>query len=94
MDPFCRNAALQPLGTGVQALGMGAFRTRINMEFVLGPMIFSGLGIRTLQCEVELHIASSSFAQPSLEWTLGVLGSWLVLTLSCGPHLGCGLMQI
>lgn len=76
MDPFCRNAALQPLGTGVQALGMGTFRTRINMELVLGPMIFSGVGTRTLQCEVELHIVSSSlhsclWSGPWVCWTPG-----------------------
>lgn len=75
MDPFCRNAALEPLGTGVQALGMGAFRTRINMGLVLGPMIFGDSGTCILQGEVELHIASSSSAQLSLEWALGVLDS-------------------
>lgn len=39
--------------------------------------------------EVGLCSSSFSFAQGSLDWTLGGLGSWLVLTWSCQPHLGC-----
>lgn len=52
-------------------IGMYGFRMRINMELVLGPMICSGLGTSTLQWEVELCVSSSSFAQWSLDWTLG-----------------------
>lgn len=49
MGLSCRNATLQPLGTGAQPKRMVGFRVRTNMKLLLELMICSGLCPSVLQ---------------------------------------------